>query len=90
MTRWFSYWLFTKKVVDKWTRKFLIVSAYLFNERLVFDRIIRAYLDLVIWAGNKITIFEYNNIASTLLVSTLILILLFLIISLNYWFVLFL
>lgn len=79
-----------KKIVDKWTRKFLVISSYLFNERLVFDRVIRAYLDLVVWSGNKIVIFEYNNVASTLLTSSLTLILLFLVISLNYWFVLFL
>lgn len=76
-----------KKVVDKWTRKFLIVSAYLFNERVVFDRIIRAYLDLVVWSGNKIVIFEFNNVASTLFTIVLLLVLLFLVLSLSYWFI---
>jgi len=34
-----------KKVADNWVKKFLIFSSYLFNERLVFDKIIRFYLD---------------------------------------------
>jgi len=38
-----------KKVVDKWMRKFLIFSAYLFNERLVFDYVVRFYIDLIVW-----------------------------------------
>jgi hypothetical protein len=37
-----------KKIADNWVKKFLIYSAYLFNERLVFDTIIRFYLDLLI------------------------------------------
>jgi hypothetical protein len=58
-----------KKVIDNWVKKFLIFSAYLFSERLVFDKIIRFYLDLIIWPMHKLFIFEFNNVASTLFVT---------------------
>ncbi len=58
-----------KKVVDNWVKKFLIFSAYLFSERLVFDKIIRFYLDLIIWPMHKLFIFEFNNVSSTLFVT---------------------
>jgi hypothetical protein len=78
-----------KKVVDKWMRKFLIYSAYLFNERLVFDYVVRFYIDLIIWPTYRINIYEFNNVASTLLVTLFLLITLFLIFSLSYLFTLF-
>jgi len=37
-----------KKIADNWTKKFLIYSSYLFNEKLLFDKVIRFYLNLVI------------------------------------------
>ena len=55
-----------KKLVDKWVRKFLVISAYLVNERLFFDWVIRLYLDLVVVLGQKLTIFEFNSVGSTL------------------------
>jgi hypothetical protein len=58
-----------KKIADNWVKKFLIFSAYLFNERLVFDKIIRFYLDLIIWPMHKFFIFEFNNISNTLFVT---------------------
>ena len=58
-----------KKVTDNWVKKFLIFSAYLFSERLVFDKIIRFYLDLIIWPMHKLFIFEFNNISGTLFVT---------------------
>ncbi len=33
-----------KKIIDKWIRKFVIFSGYLFNERLVFDYVIKFYI----------------------------------------------
>jgi len=73
-----------KKVVDKWMRKFLIYSAYLFNERLVFDYVVRFYIDLIVWPTYRINIYEFNNVASTLLITLFLLILLFLMFSLLY------
>jgi len=78
-----------KKVVDKWMRKFLIYSAYLFNERLVFDYVVRFYIDLIIWPSYRINIYEFNNVASTLLITLFLLVTLFLVFSLLYIFILF-
>lgn len=58
-----------KKVADNWVKKFLIFSAYLFNERLVFDKLIRFYLDLIIWPMHKLFIFDVNNVSNTLFVT---------------------
>ncbi len=58
-----------KKVTDNWIKKFLIFSSYLFNERLVFDKIIRFYLDLIIWPMHKLFIFDVNNVANTLFIT---------------------
>lgn len=78
-----------KKVVDKWMRKFLIFSAYLFNERLVFDYVVRFYIDLIVWPSYRINIYEFNNVSSTLLITLFLLIILFLAFSLTYFFILF-
>lgn len=78
-----------KKVADKWMRKFLIYSAYLFNERLVFDYVVRFYIDLIVWPTYRINIYEFNNVSSTLLVTLFLLIVLFLIFSLVYLSILF-
>ena len=55
-----------KKIVDKWVKKFLISSGYLFNERALFDYVIRFYIDLVIWPGQKSMIFELKSIGSVI------------------------
>ena len=74
-----------KKVLDKWIRNFLICSAYLFNERLVFDYVVRFYIDLVVWPGHKNSIFEFTNVASTLLITLFLLMTIFLVITLLYF-----
>ena len=61
-----------KKFTDNWVRKFLIYSAYLFNERLVFDRVIRFYLDLIIWPLHKLFVFEFNNVSAILFINLFI------------------
>lgn len=58
-----------KKITDNWIKKFLIYSSYLFNERSLFDKIIRFYLDLLIWPMHKFFIFEFNNVVNTLLIT---------------------
>jgi hypothetical protein len=78
-----------KKIIDKWVRKFVIFSGYLFNERLVFDYVVRFYIDLVIWPGYRINIYEFNNVASVLLITVFLLLIIFLIISLSYFWVLY-
>jgi hypothetical protein len=75
-----------KKIIDNWVKKFLIYSSYLFNERLVFDKITRFYLDLIIWPMHKLFIFEFNNVSSTLLIIFFFFIFFFFIFSFFYLF----
>ena len=74
-----------KKVIDKWMKRFLIYSAYLFNERLVFDYVVRFFIDLIVWPGHKNTIFEFNNVSLTLLITPPLLITILLSITLFYF-----
>ncbi len=37
-----------KVTIDLWMRKFLVYASYLFNERLVFDNVVRFFLDFII------------------------------------------
>jgi hypothetical protein len=77
-----------KKVTDKWVRRFLICSSYLFSERVLFKFTVRFYIDSVIWPFTTYLPFEFNNVASLLssiLVAILTLCLLF---NLNYLYVL--
>jgi hypothetical protein len=57
-----------KKIIDNWIRRFLISSAYLFNERFLFDKIVRFYLDLIIWPLHSFSIFEFNNVSNILFI----------------------
>lgn len=57
-----------KKSVDKFMRKFLIYSMYLFNERMLFDKIIRIYSDVILFISANKMISDFNNVASVLLV----------------------
>lgn len=58
-----------KKIADNWIKKFLIRSSYLFSERLVFDKIIKFYLNLLILPFHKISIFEFNNVSNILFIT---------------------
>lgn len=75
-----------KKTADLWTRQFIIYTGFLFSERLVFDSIVRLYVDTIIWPFHKNSIFETSNV-SEMLVSVLFLYLtLFLLIVSSYIF----
>ena len=37
-----------KKTADAWIRRFVIYTGFLFSERLVFDYVVRIYLDNLI------------------------------------------
>ena len=77
-----------KKVVDKWIRRFLVYSSYLFNERVVFEFVVRFYIDFIVWPSTTASVFEFSNVSLTLiglLSPTLALILIF---NLNYLFIL--
>ena len=58
-----------KKIIDNWVKKFLIYSSYLFNERLVFDKVTRFYLDLIIWPMHKYFIFEFASVSNILFIN---------------------
>lgn len=52
-----------KKVADKWIRRFLVYSSYLFSERVLFKFVVRFYIDFVVWPMTFKGIFEVSNIA---------------------------
>ena len=56
-----------KKTTDKFVRKFLIISTYLFSERLVFDKVIRIYSDIVLFVTSRQALYDFNNVANMLL-----------------------
>jgi hypothetical protein len=69
-----------KKVADKWIRRFLVCSSYLFSERVLFKFVVRFYIDYVVWPSTMKSIFDFSNVAlmlSAVLVSVVLLILLF-------------
>jgi hypothetical protein len=77
-----------KKTADKFVRKFLIISAYLFNERLVFDKVIRIYSDVLLFVSGNKAVYDFNNIANMLLFLLAVigvLLLTFIILFLSVW-----
>ena len=56
-----------KKTADAWVRRFVIYTGFLFSERLVFDYIVRIYLDNLIWPLHEYSIFETLNVSEMLL-----------------------
>ena len=74
-----------KKVADRWVRTFVIFSGYLFNERWLFDLVVRLYIDLIIWPTYKVSLYEFNSVAPTITNTLLLLILLVIIIYLYYF-----
>ena len=57
-----------KKTADLWIRKFLIYTGFLFSERLVFESVVRVYLDNLIWPMHYNSYFEASNVSEMLLV----------------------
>jgi len=55
-----------KKTADAWVRRFVIYTGFLFSERLVFDTVVRVYLDNLIWPGHNHSIFETSNVSEML------------------------
>ena len=60
-----------KKIIDNWIKKFLIYSSYLFNECLVFETIIKFYLNSIIKLFSKFFIFEFNNVSGIFFITLL-------------------
>jgi hypothetical protein len=62
---WLDGFLFDflqKKTADLWIRKFVIYTGFLFSERLVFDVVVKLYMDYFVWYLHKLSIFEVNNV----------------------------
>ena len=55
-----------KKSIDLWLRKFVIYTGFLFSERLVFDYVVRIYLDNIIWPLHYIGVSESENVVEML------------------------
>lgn len=55
-----------KKTADLWIRKFVIYTGFLFSERLVFESVVRIYLDNLIWPAHLYSTFESDNVSSML------------------------
>lgn len=55
-----------KKTADAWVRRFVIYTGFLFSERLVFDVVVRIYLDNLIWPGHSSSLFETSNVSEML------------------------
>jgi hypothetical protein len=73
-----------KKTADAWVRRFVIYTGFLFSERLVFDSVVRIYLDNLIWPGHSYSTFEVSNVSEMLsIVIFLILTLFFVVISMT-------
>jgi hypothetical protein len=56
-----------KKTADLWIRKFVIYTGFLFSERLVFESVVRVYLDNIIWPSHDLSTFETSNVSEMLL-----------------------
>ena len=57
-----------KKTIDNLVRKLFIFTAYLFGERVLFDKLVKVYSDLVLFLSSSKSIYEYNNVANMLMV----------------------
>lgn len=52
-----------KKSVDFFIRKFVIYTGFIFSERLIFDNLIRVYIDNLIWTWHSNNFFEISSIS---------------------------
>ena len=77
-----------KKVLDKFIRRFLVCSSYLYSERVVFRFVVRFYVDYVVWPSTNFAIFETSSVSLMLKSTLLSLVFLLLIFHLNYVFIL--
>ena len=77
-----------KKVVDKRIRRFLVCSSYLFSECVLFEVVVRFYIDLVVWPTTKVSAFDFSNVAMTLVGIITALLLSVLVLNVGYLYVL--
>ncbi len=75
-----------KKTIDAWVRNFVIYTGFLFSERLVFDTVIKLYLDNLIWPAHNNSLFEVSNVSEMLGYIVFLLITIFFIMFTSYLF----
>lgn len=68
-----------KKTADAWVRQFVIYTGFIFSERLVFENIVRFYIDYLIWPFHQFFLFETKNVSEMLNIIIFIIMTLFLI-----------
>lgn len=73
-----------KKVVDKWVRRFLVCSSYLFSERVLFKFVVKFYVDYIIWPCTTAAVFEFTNVSWMLHSTLLSLVMLISVFNLHY------
>lgn len=71
-----------KKSADAWVRRFVIYTGFLFSERVVFEFVVRIYLDNFIWNLHSKSIFESSNTSEMLTTTIFIILTLFLLVTL--------
>jgi hypothetical protein len=62
---WLDGFLFDflqKKTADMWIRKFVVYTGFIFSERLVFDALVKLYMDNLVWYFHKLSVFEVSNV----------------------------
>lgn len=74
-----------KKFIDRWVRTFVIYSGYLFSERVLFDVVVRFYIDYIVWPSHAISIYEFKNVSGTLTFTLFLLMGFFIIVSFYYF-----
>jgi hypothetical protein len=73
-----------KKIVDKWLRNFVIYSGNLFSERLLFDNVVRFFIEFIFKPVSYFFIYESNSPIQIILVNVQLLVLSTITVSLLY------
>lgn len=66
-----------KKTADAWVRRFVIYTGFLFSERVIFEFVVRIYLDNLIWPFHIKNVFEASNTAEMLTTTIFLIIAIF-------------
>ena len=67
-----------KKTADAWVRQFVIYTGFIFSERLVFENVVRFYVDYLIWPFHSYSLFETRNVSEMLNIMIFLILTLFL------------
>jgi small-conductance mechanosensitive channel len=77
-----------KKILDKWIRRFLVYSSYLFSERVLFEFVVRFYVDFIVWPYTAVSALEFSNVSLTLMGLISAILAIILLFNLNYIYIL--